>query len=125
MSAHLPIPQGAWPIAQARQQSLKPADGILVSFVGPTPWDAHHVFPESGKRYDWSWAAGLEIHVVVKPGIDATDAINSLYDPFNTQTLLGLIDIERKQVSYVCALLPEPVLWPRRYVGDFFPETTP
>lgn len=122
MSARLPIPQGAWSIAQARQQCLRPADGILVSFVGPTPWDAHHVFPESGKRYDWSWAEGLEIQIVLKPGIDATDAINNLFDPMN-KTLLRLIDIERKQVSDVCALLPKPVLWPR-HIGDYFPETT-
>jgi hypothetical protein len=122
MSANLPLPQGAWPIAKARQQGLKPADGILVSFVGPTPWDAHHVFAESGKSYDWSWAVGLEIHIVLEPGVDAQDAINHLYDPFNT-TLLGLIDIERKQVSYVCCLLPKPVLWHRKNAGDFFTET--
>lgn len=122
MNANLPLPQGALPIAQARQRGLKPAGGILVSFVGPTPWDAHHVFAESGQSYDWDWSVGLEIHVVLKPGIDAIDAINHLYDPFNT-TLLGLIDIERKRVSYVSSLVPKPVLWHRKYVGDFFPET--
>lgn len=122
MNQRLELPHGAHPIAQARQRGLKPADGVLVSFVGPTPWQAHHVFAESGKRYDWSWSDGLQIHVVLKPGIDATDAINNLFDPFNTEHLLGVIDIERKAVSFVVTMNP-PTLWHRADVSDYFPET--
>lgn len=122
MTSQLPLPSGAQPIAEARQRGQKPAEGIFVSYVGLTPWDAHHVLPEPGKLYDWSWGLGLQIHIVVKPGIDAKDAIHNLYDPFNPDWLLGIIDIERKAVSFVLSMNP-PKLWHRTNVSDYFPET--
>lgn len=115
----LPLPRNASAIAAARQGGLRPAKPIVVSYVGDTPWDNPTVYADSGQRYDWSWAKDLEVQIVVKPGVDATDAVDSLFDPFAT-SYLGLIDIERKHVSFVVSLDP-PVLWPMRDTTDYFP----
>lgn len=123
MTVHPPIPNGAQPIAQARQRGLKPAGYVIVSYVGHTPWDAHHVYCESGEKYQWDWSKELPLTIVMAPGIDAGDAIRGCFWPTNSKQLLTLIDIERKQVSFVIELIPKPKLWHRKEVFDYFPET--
>jgi len=121
-SEHLPLPSCAHQIEQARKQRLRPAGNVIVSFVGLTPWDGYHVHCESGKRYRWAWSEDLPLVIVMKPGIDAGDAIRGCFWPANAHTLLTLIDIERQRVSFVTALLPKPVLWHRKNVTDYFPS---
>lgn len=119
-----PLPDGALPIAQARQRGLKPAGNVIVSYVGPTHWDAHHVFCESGVRYEWAWSEGLPLTIVVKPDINAMDAIKgcfwSLY--FLSVGYPRIIDIEQRLVSHAVQLVPEPVLWHLKDTSEYFPE---
>lgn len=122
MIARNPLPTGASVIEQARQRGLKPADAVIVSYVGVTPWEAHHVFCESGRRYRWGWSQDLELAIVVAPGIDATDAFRGCFWPTNAKCFTTVIDIERKQVASIVRMLPKPVLWPRADVSDYFPE---
>lgn len=117
-----PLPPGAHPIAQARQQGLKPDGDVIVSFVGLTPWLAPHVFPKTGIQYDWDWSEELPLVIVMKPGIDASDAIRGCYWPANPRQLLTLIDIESRHVSYVVEMLPKPKLWHLKDVSEYFPE---
>lgn len=124
MSGLLPIPAGADVIEQARQRGLKPADAVIVSYVGETPWDAHHVFCESGRRYRWGWSEELELVIVVAPGIDAMDAFRGCYWPTNAKCFTTVIDIVRKRVAYIVRMLPAPVLWHRVDVTEYFPEET-
>lgn len=123
MNTPLPLPRGAARIAEARARHQKPAGAVIVSFVGDTPWDAYHVHCEPGKRYRWDWSELLRLVIVVAPGIDASDAIRGCFWPENPSDFLTLIDIQRQQVSCVIRLLPKPVLWHRKDVSDFFPET--
>jgi hypothetical protein len=118
----LPVPAGAAVIERARAQGLRPADAVIVSYAGDTPWDAHHVFCESGRRYRWGWSEDLELVIVVAPGIDATDAFRGCFWPANAGCFTTVIDIERKQVASIVRMLPKPVLWHRADVSDYFPE---
>lgn len=117
-----PLPRGAEQIERARQQGLRPAGPIVVSYVGWTPWATHHVFCESGKRYRWGWSEELELVVVVAPGIDAMDAIRGCFWPTNPRHLTTIIDIEQQMVSYILDLLPSPKLWHLRDVSAYFPK---
>jgi hypothetical protein len=122
MSAHrLPLPDGALPIEQARERGQKPAGSVIVSYVGPTPWDAPHVFCESGLRYRWAWSEELPLVIVTAPGIDAGDAIRGCYWPTNPREFTTLIDIERRHVAFIVRLLPKPVLWHLTDVSEYFP----
>lgn len=116
------LPCGAEVIEQARARGLRPADAVIVSYVGGTPWDAHHVFCESGHRYRWGWSEDLELAIVVAPGIDAMDAFRGCYWPANAKSFTTVIDIERKQVASIVRMLPTPVLWHRADVSDYFPR---
>lgn len=122
MSDRLPLPTGAAPIEQARLSGRKPVAPVIVSYVGDTPWDAHHVFCRSGVRYRWGWSENLELAIVVKPGVDAMDAIRGCYWPADSQHLTAVIDIHGRKVSYIVQMLPKPRLWHLLDVSEYFPE---
>lgn len=117
-----PVPVGAEVIERARRAGKRPDGAVIVSYVGPTPWDVHHVHCESGKRYRWGWSEDLQLAIVVEPGIDAMDAIRGCFWPTNPRHLTTIIDIKQRMVSYVLDLLPSPRLWPLRDVSGYFPE---
>jgi hypothetical protein len=117
-----PVPAGAEVIERARRAGKRPDGAVIVSYVGPTPWDAHHVHCESGKRYRWGWSEELQLAIVVEPGVDAMDAIRGCFWPTNPHHLTTIIDIKQRMVSYVLDLLPSPKLWPLRDVSGYFPE---
>lgn len=120
--SHYPVPAGAEVIDRARQAGKRPDGAVIVSYVGPTPWDAYHVHCESGRLYRWGWSEDLELAIVVEPGIDAMDAIRGCFWPANPRTLTTIIDIKQRLVSYIVRLLPEPQLWHLRDVSAYFPE---
>lgn len=122
MKNPLPLPRGAELIERARARGLKPAGAVIVSYVGDTPWDADHVYCESGKRYRWAWSENLELVIVVEPGVDALDAFRGCFWPANPAHLTTVIDIQKKQVAFITEMLPKPVLWRRSDVSDYFPE---
>ena len=86
---------------------------MIVSFVGETDWPNPHVYADSGVPYDWRFLAGLDVFIVTKPGIDASDAIRGIYAVLLLTSGIGypqLIDIERKQAA--CVIGNRPVrLW--------------
>lgn len=56
------LPFGAWRILEARKKGKKPADMVLVSFIGKLENEANPVvqaLPEMS--HDWTWARGLVI----------------------------------------------------------------
>lgn len=98
----LPLPRNARSIVEARAGGLKPAEPIIVSFVGQTDWPNPHVFAESGQAYDWRFLHGLTAAIVVRKGIDARNALVSVFD--ETDIVAGLpilIDPELEQAAYV------------------------
>lgn len=72
----LPKPRNAQAAQLARDRGVP----LLVSFIGDTPWAAPTVYADSGKRYAWSFIAGLHVVVVVRAGVDSTDALRSIFD---------------------------------------------
>lgn len=77
MSARLP--RGAWPIAEARAAGKRPKDGIVVSFIGPVSFDNPIVYAMPEQRYDWSWAVGLDVLVLIRSGQNVSAALRSLH----------------------------------------------
>lgn len=122
MNERLPLPVGAEPVEQARLCGRRPEGPVIVSYVGDTPWDAHHVHCESGKRYRWGWSENLELAIVVRPGVDAMDAFRGCYWPADSQHLTTVIDIEGRKVSHIVQMLPRPRLWHLLDVSGYFPE---
>jgi hypothetical protein len=118
----LPLAYGAHRVAQARREGMRPADPIIVSYVGPTPWQGVHVLCESGKAYDWAWSEDLTVAIVMAPGIDAMGAIRGCFWPCKADAYLTLIDIEKHLVSYVVAMHPKPKLWHLKDVSEYFPQ---
>lgn len=60
------LPYGAQAILNLRLQGLRPADMVLVSFVGPLHGEAHPVvIGRLGREYDWRFLADLDCLVVV------------------------------------------------------------
>ncbi len=121
MSYGLKPPPGAASVIESRERMDFREGPVIVSYVGTTPWDAPHVHCTSGQDYDWEWAWGLELCVVLKPGVNARDAILNCFQRCTLDRFLTLIDIERKLVSYVVCLMPERV-WHLRDVSAYFPE---
>lgn len=59
------IPNGAQPIIDARKSGQKPSEMILVSLIGPTGESNHTVFANPHATYDWRWAIGLQVCLMV------------------------------------------------------------
>lgn len=103
---------------------LKPEHPVIVSFVGTTGFDNPHAYADSGVRYDWRFVKGLAVQVFVKPGIDARDALERIFDEVDlVQAYPMLVDVERKQVAAVVENRPLS-LWHVKAGGsmwkDFF-----
>lgn len=107
-------PRNASAIIKARRAGLLEfGDSIVVSFVGTTVLSDPHVFVDSGKSYDWRFAAGLHASMVVCPGVDAGSVMKDLF--LVTIPYPSLIDFERKYVaSVVDCPGGELKFWPRR-----------
>lgn len=118
-----PMPDGAWAIANVRKQGYKPANPVIVSYVGESPWIGEHVHCLSGQCYEWSWSIDLPITIVMVPGVDITDALRGCFWPM-APAYLTLIDVENMRVSFVLDLLPKPKLWHLADVSEYFPQET-
>lgn len=60
----LAIPGGAPPIIAAREVGKRPADPVIVSFVGRHGWPNPTVYAEPGVRYEWRWLNDLRVIVL-------------------------------------------------------------
>lgn len=82
-----------------RRSGMRPADTVLVSFVGALPeYDAMKLFPQPGVRYDWGFMRGLHAAVIVEPGIDAEESIKALArvcEPY-----VAVVDVQKKRVAF-------------------------
>lgn len=110
----LPTPRNAVAILAMRKAgTLKRGDTVVASFVGSTTFSEPHVFCDSGKRYDWSLLSGLQLAIVVKPGVDAEHAMRAaleLTEPYPT-----LVDVERQIVGSIVHRVGGGMqLWQRR-----------
>lgn len=98
-----PLPRNAQSVSEARARAGgNPAEPLVVSFVGETCLAGAHVFVDSGKNYDWRFAAGLPVCIVVCPGIDARKAMAHLF--LVARSYPTLIDFDLK----VAASIIEP-----------------
>lgn len=65
-------PRNASGIIAARRAGQRPADPIVVSFVGALDWSNPTVYADPGTRYDWGFLHDLSVIVAVtadrKPG---------------------------------------------------------
>lgn len=60
------LPYGAREIAELRAKGKRPADLVLVSFVGPLRESNPVVVAQPSRSYDWRFVFGLHVAVVVK-----------------------------------------------------------
>lgn len=115
------LPRNAQGILDLRLRGKRPADPLVVSFIGATDWPEPHVFCDPGVRYDWRFLLGLLVFVAVRPGLSVRD---SLVDIFEVAKLYPmLVDFENEQIAAVIDNKPLR-LWkmpPRgRYTRDLF-----
>jgi len=95
-----------------RNAVLNADESLIVSFVGQTKYANAHIFADSGVRYDWGFIAD-KVHaiIMVKPGIDASDAIRGIFD--NSDPMLAyptLVDVQAQHVA--CVIDGHPIrLW--------------
>ena len=102
-------PRNASSIVLGRDRGVRPADPVVISFVGDTGWENPHVYADSGEVYDWSFLTNLHVFIVVKPGIDCHQTIR---DVFAVAALYPtLVDIESETAASVIADHPLR-LWP-------------
>jgi hypothetical protein len=103
------LPRNAQAIVRARLEGSRPADPVVVSYVGDTGWRNPHVFADAGQRYDWRFLLDLEVLIVVAKGVDVRQA---LLDIFAVARLYPtLIDLEQRQAGSVIDAAPLRV-WP-------------
>ena len=107
-------PRNAAAIVEARScGKLEDGDCIIVSFIGDTGLSEPHVYADSGKRYDWRFAEGLHVSMVVRPGVDAAKTMEDLFR--STMPYPTVTDFDRKIVASVVDKPGGGVkLWPRR-----------
>jgi hypothetical protein len=97
----LPMARNAQAILEARMGGMRPAEAVLVSMVGSLAWPNPTVYADSGVRYDWSWAEGMDrICLVVKTGVDASHAMRGLFNAM-LPYYLAVADIEAKQLVFL------------------------
>ena len=87
-------------VARARERD----EPLVVSFVGDVPWQNETVYCDSGRRYAWDFIRGLHVVVVVRPGVDALDALRSILE--RTDVVSGssypvLVDVDAKEVAFI------------------------
>jgi hypothetical protein len=60
------LPYGAREIAELRSTGQRPADLVLISFLGPLPESNPLIVAQPSRSYDWRFLVGLHVAVVVK-----------------------------------------------------------
>ncbi len=100
-------PRNAAHIIAMRLAGKAPAYGVVISYVGATRYvGMPHVYCDSGKDYDMRFLAGLQVVVVVKPGVKCMPVLRKLWSQYlnvNTPTdgMPMVVDIEREHLAWV------------------------
>jgi hypothetical protein len=92
-------PRGAERIIGAMKDGKQWRDNVVITYVGPTNYDHLHIYPEPGKRYDWRFLLFTPCYVVVRPGIDAQDAVLAISECCAPYACL--VDVELQDMAYV------------------------
>jgi hypothetical protein len=98
------LPSGARRILDARLAGKRPADPVVVSFMGRLPWDFEPVVYAGRGPHDWRWLRGLQAMVVVEPGAEVRadlEAIVAEAAPYVT-----LVEPERRRAASILSLRP-------------------
>lgn len=125
------LPRNASSIVRGRERGVRPADPVVISFVGDTGWENPHVYADSGEVYDWSFLIGLRVLIVVKPGIECQQTIRDIFAACSVyRDRLGmfyptLIDIESQTVASIfevhpLRLFPENRSYQHRHWKEMF-----
>jgi hypothetical protein len=60
------LPYGAREIAELRSTGQRPADLVLISFIGPLRESNPEIVAQPSRSYDWRFLVGLQVAVVVE-----------------------------------------------------------
>lgn len=137
----LPYPRGAYEIAKARDNGMKPSGPIIVIMSDQyeaLPDDAN-VYADSGKEYRWDWCLGLTVVVVVDSKTKLGNILGELEKgPGDNVNQLDVVDCEREIAWSVLAVKhgrlnakPWPAGWAKHWLkttdqpGAMFSSTLP
>lgn len=81
------LPYGAREIAELRSTGKRPADLILVSFIGPLREQNPVIVAKPGRAYDWRVLVGLSVAVVVTTDTPSLAGIVNTIDSANPASL--------------------------------------
>lgn len=99
------MPVGARKILDARLAGNRPADPVVVSFIGKLPWDfAGPVVYPNRARNDWRFLCGLPVMVVVTPGPDVRDELEAIVA--QAMPYVTLVEPERKMMASILSISP-------------------
>jgi hypothetical protein len=119
------IPSGAQKIVAARASGFRPADMVIVSFVGRVDEMNPTVYAHQSQDYDWAWLAGLQVCIYAAKGVDWTAAALGIAKA--KPAYLGLWDAGRNEGAELYAVVhPADIQKPRsqwRWIIDYIPWT--
>ena len=110
------LPRGAERIKAMRLRGERPADPLLVSFVGDLPWAGPTVYARADTTYDWRFLVDLPTIVVVAPGVSSRENLMSIFGM--ARLYPTLVDLPRKTVASVLDRKPLRLLpFPKHHPG--------
>lgn len=106
------VPRNAQAATWARDRD----EPLVASFIGDTQWRNPTCYADGGRRYDWSFVAGVHVIVLARPGIDVRHAMREILE--HTDTLgFGypvLIDATSNELACIVHARGGVDLWPVR-----------
>lgn len=116
----LPYASGAYTIAQARAQGMRPSGPVIVALNGDPHWDNATVLADPKESYRWDWVKGLPSIVVVMGKETRLGSILSDIEA-SEPGQLDVIDTDRRLGWMVLFAKPKLVTlnWPQWAVSDW------
>jgi hypothetical protein len=114
MKRHLPPPRGLWALDKRfpPKWANLPENWIAVNLTGsPHPFTDQVTLDADPERdYDWSRLRCFYVHILVRPGIDATRTIKALLPV--AEPYVGVIDVAQWRRWAVASMVPKLKAWP-------------
>lgn len=116
----LPYASGAYTIAQARAQGMRPSGPVIVALNGDPHWDNATVLADPKESYRWDWVKGLPSIVVVMSKETRLGLILSDIEA-NEPGQLDVIDTDRCLGWMILFTKPKlrTLPWPQWMVRDW------
>ena len=125
MIAHRNLPPGGLAILDARLGGFRPSSAV-VSFVGSTRFDAPHVFPEPGKRYDWRFLARMPVYIVADSTCDMGDTLPAIFRVSDPTRVAYPTFIDPVALSIAYVIDADPIrFWTQPKGGAIWQEAFP